>query len=77
MFIIRILSATFYADLLSQSDEPVTILSIGGASNFGLALPAILQKPKLKAKINRIFIMGGAVDVGGHEGALAGNMDGW
>jgi inosine-uridine nucleoside N-ribohydrolase len=45
-------------DLLKQSPDKLTIVSVGGLSNVA----EVLQKaPRLKAKIDRLVIMGGSV----------------
>ena len=53
----------FMAEQIRSSEEPVTILITGPCSN----LVSMLEKyPELKARINEVVWMGGAVDVGGN-----------
>lgn len=56
----------FYYNLIKNSNEKVTLLSIGGASNLGVVLPQLIEDPVTKNKIERIFMMGGAIDVKGN-----------
>ena len=52
--------------VIAQSDRPVTVLAIGPLTNLAQALVA---EPYLSAGIERIVIMGGAVDVDGNATA--------
>ncbi len=51
------------AEQLSAAPEPVTILAVGPLTNLGALLQA---HPHLAAKIERVVIMGGALDVPGN-----------
>jgi inosine-uridine nucleoside N-ribohydrolase len=52
-------------DFFIQNDEPITILSIGGGTNFGKLFQTAQQDPVLKAKlksgIQQIVMMGGNI----------------
>jgi len=48
----------FIIDLISKHEEKITLCSIGPLTNIALVLE---KKPELKEKIERIFIMGGAL----------------
>lgn len=53
-----------FTSTVESSDVPVTVLSLGGFTNIGAALVA---KPELADKVERIYAMGGAVDVPGNQ----------
>ncbi len=53
----------FLYQTLLHSPDPVTILSIGGLTNLGTLFA---EHPDVKSKIERIVIMGGAIDVEGN-----------
>lgn len=44
-------------------DEPITIIALGPLTNVSVA---IRQHPEIKHRIKEIFVMGGAVEVGGN-----------
>jgi pyrimidine-specific ribonucleoside hydrolase len=50
-------------NILRAADRPVTILAVGPLTNLGAALQAA---PELAGKIEKIVIMGGALDVPGN-----------
>jgi inosine-uridine nucleoside N-ribohydrolase len=56
-------AADFLAETLAQARAPVKILSIGGATNLALLLA---QSPSSAKRIERIVMMGGAIDVPGN-----------
>lgn len=62
-------------DVLNQSEQPVTFISIGGLTN----ITALLSQatPAQLAKIGRIAIMGGAIDVAGNVADLNNAMPQW
>ncbi|MBC7951909.1 MAG: nucleoside hydrolase [Rhodospirillaceae bacterium] len=62
-------------DVLDQSSQPVTFISIGGLTN----ITALLSEatPKQLANIGKISIMGGAVDVAGNVADLNDAMKQW
>jgi pyrimidine-specific ribonucleoside hydrolase len=51
------------ADVLREADDPVTIVAVGPLTNVAATLTS---HPELTARINRIVVMGGAVDVSGN-----------
>ena len=51
-----------FAATVEASPEPITVLALGPLTNVGAALDA---QPELAENIERIYIMGGAVDVAG------------
>lgn len=51
-----------FTTTIQQSSEPVTVLALGPLTNIGAALEAT---PELAAKIDMMYVMGGAVDVDG------------
>lgn len=63
-------AVNFFHETLSNCPDKVTILSIGGMTNLG----SFIRKygHKLKSKIERIFIMGGAIDVRGNVADFEG-----
>lgn len=61
---IRFMSArAAYKNILEQAKHPITILATGPLSTLANALQ---QKPKLKQKIQRIVILGGAINAPGN-----------
>jgi inosine-uridine nucleoside N-ribohydrolase len=54
---------TMLADVLRAADDPVTIVAVGPLTNLAVTLT---EHPELTPKIDRIVIMGGAVDVEGN-----------
>jgi pyrimidine-specific ribonucleoside hydrolase len=63
-------AVTFLQETLSCCPDKVTILSIGGMTNLGTMLRESAHK--LDDKIDRIFIMGGAIDVRGNVADFEG-----
>lgn len=57
-------AVTFLQETLSSCPDKVTILSIGGMTNLGTMIRESAHK--FDDKIERIFIMGGAIDVKGN-----------
>lgn len=57
----------FLAATLAHADAPVTILSIGGATNLAMLLA---QSPQSAERIAHIVMMGGAIDVPGNVAAF-------
>jgi inosine-uridine nucleoside N-ribohydrolase len=55
--------------LISGVQENVTIVSLGPLTNIAIALEA---QPSIKSKIDKIHIMGGAVEVAGNVGPESG-----
>lgn len=53
--------------VIASSDKPMTILAIGPLTNLAKLFE---KQPKLKQKIQRIVIMGGAVNVEGNVGTV-------
>lgn len=51
-----------FAATVEASPEPITVLALGPLTNVGAALDA---QPELAENIERIYVMGGAVDVAG------------
>jgi pyrimidine-specific ribonucleoside hydrolase len=51
--------------ILKNSDQKISIVAVGPLTNVA---EAIQIDPEILSKIDRIFIMGGAVDVGGNVG---------
>ena len=56
-------SSSLLTDLLLKSSVPVDIIAVGALTNIAAAIKA---QPKLKSKIRRITVMGGAVHVPGN-----------
>ncbi|MEV4311167.1 nucleoside hydrolase [Actinocrispum sp. NPDC049592] len=54
-------AVTLLKDMLEASDEPVTIVAIGPLTNIALLLAA---HPSVKAKIDRLVVMGGGIEGG-------------
>lgn len=52
-------------DLVQNSDEPVTIVAVGPLTNIA---EAIQKEPGIIVNIEEVYIMGGAVNVGGNVG---------
>lgn len=63
-------AVTFLQETLSSCQEPVTILSIGGMTNLGTFIQE--NGDRFNDKIERIFIMGGAIDVRGNVADFEG-----
>jgi pyrimidine-specific ribonucleoside hydrolase len=59
------------ANILSESDEPITIISTGPLTNVGALL---LLYPQLKPKIARISLMGGGISFGNWTPAAEFNI---
>jgi purine nucleosidase len=70
-------SCSVLVSALAQSDEPVDILETGPCTNIA---EVIRDYPELKRKINRIYMMGGAVHIkgnvvkAGHNGSAEWNI---
>lgn len=58
--------------VIASSDQPITILAIGPLTNLAKLFK---EQPKLKQKIDRIVIMGGAVNVEGNVGTVTKSID--
>jgi len=63
------------SDVLDAADQPVTFISIGGLTNITALLAQ--ATPAQLAKIGRIAIMGGAIDVAGNVADLNNAMPQW
>lgn len=57
-------------EVILKSKQKVKILALGSLTNVALALQ---KQPKIKAKIERIYWMGGAIDVPGNIRAIVPN----
>ena len=58
-------AADLIVELLQSSTEPLTIVAVGPLTNIA---EAFQKSPEISARINEIYIMGGAVDVDGNVG---------
>ena len=57
--------------ILSESDEPITIIAVGPLTNIAILLKAY---PELKSKIKQLLIMGGGLSTGNHTAAAEFNF---
>ncbi|MBE6012549.1 nucleoside hydrolase [Anaeropeptidivorans aminofermentans] len=60
-----------YKRILSEAEEPVTIIAVGPLTNIAILLSAY---PELKSKIKQISVMGGGLYTGNHTPAAEFNI---
>lgn len=64
-------AVSFLLETLANSDEKITIVSVGPPTNLGMALR---MKPEITEKIREIIIMGGGVDKANRTSAAEMNF---
>ncbi len=63
----------FYIDIIEKSTNPVSILIIGGGTNFGSFVKSSKFTNGIKSKIAKVVVMGGAIDTLGNLKDLTDN----
>ncbi|MES9880344.1 MAG: nucleoside hydrolase [Sedimenticola sp.] len=63
----------FYADIIEATVGGVTILNIGGGTNFGRFVQSKKFNESIRSKIANLVIMGGAINVPGNLADLTDN----